>query len=48
MRMDLRKKEATLSKFRIDPITPIRGLFQVTATDILEIGKSGTKPESKN
>jgi hypothetical protein len=48
MRMDLRKKKAILSKFRIDPITPIRGLFQATATDILEIGKSGTKPESKN
>jgi hypothetical protein len=46
MQMDLRKKKAILSKFRIDPITPIRGLFQATATNILEKGKSGTK--SKN
>jgi hypothetical protein len=51
MRMDLRKKKAILSKFRIDPITPIECLLKATA-GILKIGKSKTKsktkPESKN
>jgi len=38
MRMDLRKKKAILSEFRIDPITPIECLLKATA-GILKIGK---------